>query len=247
MLRPINRDKLIFTLLLATALHAVILLGIAPGEEKPVFSATPLSIVLRQAGDARTQSGALVLPQNDDAHPSNSRSDQAQMTAEAMQQPPEKLLSAEEIPTRTDAMPSILPPVDRQTMTQQILLFEQRAEQKEGNARKRNLASVGMPTAAESAYLAMWRRKCERIGGNNYPAGGLQGELTMRVIIDHSGRLLDVFILRSSGHMTLDNAALRTVRQASPYQPFNVEMRKRYDQLSFTRTWEFSRRGPSIN
>lgn len=42
-------------------------------------------------------------------------------------------------------------------------------------------------------------------------------------------------------------AALETVRQAAPYQPFNVAMRKRYDQLSFTRTWQFSRRGASIN
>ena len=93
----------------------------------------------------------------------------------------------------------------------------------------------------------MWRRKCERMGSNNYPPGGLQGELTMRVVIHHSGKLLDVTLLRSSGHRILDEAALETVRQAAPYQPFNVAMRKRYDRLSFTRTWQFSRRGASIN
>ena len=91
------------------------------------------------------------------------------------------------------------------------------------------------------------RFKCERLGGNNYPVGRLQGELTMRVVIHHSGRLLEVTLLRSSGHPALDEAALRTVRQAAPYQPFNVDMRKRYDELSFTRTWQFSRRGAAIN
>jgi protein TonB len=45
----------------------------------------------------------------------------------------------------------------------------------------------------------------------------------------------------------LDATALKTVRQAAPYQPFNVDMRKRYDELTFTRTWQFSRSGSSIN
>ena len=109
------------------------------------------------------------------------------------------------------------------------------------------MENVGAPSTDEAAYLAMWRRKCERLGGNNYPPGRLQGELTMRVVIHHTGQLLEVALLRSSGHPILDEAALETVRQAAPYQPFNVAMRKRYDQLSFTRTWQFSRRGASIN
>ena len=67
----------------------------------------------------------------------------------------------------------------------------------------------------------------------------------MRVVAC-SGKLLGVALLRSSGHPILDEAALATVRQAA-YQPFNVAMRKRYDRLSFTRTWQFSRRGASIN
>ena len=45
----------------------------------------------------------------------------------------------------------------------------------------------------------------------------------------------------------VDAAALKTVRQAAPYQPFNVDMRKRYDELTFTRTWQFSRSGSFIN
>ena len=65
----------------------------------------------------------------------------------------------------------------------------------------------------------------------------------MLVSILADGSLEEVRILKSSGHRQLDQAALATVRQAAPYQPFNVEMRKAYDRLEFTRTWQFTRYG----
>ena len=102
-------------------------------------------------------------------------------------------------------------------------------------------------TDAEAAYLAMWRRKCERLGRVNYPPGNIQGELVMRVSIASSGQLNYVRIVRSSGSTLLDEAALKTVRQAAPYQPFSVEMRKAYDQLEFTRTWQYSKYRTGIN
>ncbi|MGB0998261.1 MAG: energy transducer TonB, partial [Pseudomonadales bacterium] len=91
------------------------------------------------------------------------------------------------------------------------------------------------------------RRKCERIGRVNYPPGNIQGELVMRVSILSSGQLESVRIIRSSGSSLLDNAALETVKQASPYQPFSIEMRKAYDRLEFTRTWQYSKFGADIN
>jgi protein TonB len=100
---------------------------------------------------------------------------------------------------------------------------------------------------AEAAYLAMWRRKCERIGQVNYPPGNVQGDLVMRVSILSSGQLDYVRIVRSSGSSLLDNAALQTVRQAAPYQPFSVDMRKAYDRLEFTRTWQYSKFGTDID
>jgi protein TonB len=93
----------------------------------------------------------------------------------------------------------------------------------------------------------MWRRKCERIGRVNYPPGNIQGDLVMRVSILSSGQLDYVRIVRSSGSSLLDNAALQTVRQAAPYQPFSVDMRKAYDRLEFTRTWQYSKFGTDID
>ncbi|GIS18826.1 MAG: hypothetical protein CM15mP120_07420 [Pseudomonadota bacterium] len=81
-----------------------------------------------------------------------------------------------------------------------------------GSSRVRRLeehSASKQTLAAEEAYLAMWRRKCERIGRINYPPGNIQGELVMRVSILSNGYLESVRIIRSSGSSLLDNAALK--------------------------------------
>ncbi|MGE0625171.1 MAG: energy transducer TonB [Pseudomonadales bacterium] len=113
--------------------------------------------------------------------------------------------------------------------------------------RVKRLTSVSTKTADEAAYLNMWRQKVERIGNANYPPGDLYGNLRMLVIINWDGKLKDIRILESSGHRSLDEAALRIVRIASPFQDFPVEMRKKYDQLEIIRTWKFSRSGASLD
>jgi len=113
--------------------------------------------------------------------------------------------------------------------------------------RVKRLTSVSTKTADEAAYLNMWRQKVERIGNANYPTGNIYGNLRMLVVINWDGKLKDLRILESSGHKSLDDAAMRIVRIASPYQDFPVEMRKKYDQLEIIRTWKFSRSGASLD
>jgi len=151
-------------------------------------------------------------------------------------------------PTMQEASPTApAARFDREQMIREIASLEARiAAEKQALAnrpRTRTLNTVAARSAAEAAYLNMWREKCERIGRANYPPGGLQGEVLMLVSILSDGSLEAVRILKSSGHQQLDQAALNTVRQASPYQPFNVEMRKSYDRLEFTRTWQFTKTG----
>ena len=206
-------------------------------------------IELKQGGDAITQDGAQEQPKALPEPKSNPRAPQNQANQQTLERlgPASKLSQAASAIATKPVSPSQSRALDTRHLAEQIVLFDQRARQTQGDARRRDLSTAGVLSAAESAYLAMWRRKCERLGGNNYPAGRLQGELTLRVSIHHTGRLLNVSLLRSSGHQALDAAALKTVRQAAPYQPFNVDMRKRYDELTFTRTWQFSRSGSSIN
>ena len=145
------------------------------------------------------------------------------------------------------------PPVarlDRQKLVTEIANLEARIAQDQQALAKmprtKRISSVSTRSAAEAAYLDMWRRKCERIGRANYPAGRLSGEVLMLVSILANGSLQEVRILKTSGHKALDQAALATVRQAAPFQPFNVEMRKQYDRLEFTRTWQFSKSGSGL-
>ena len=141
--------------------------------------------------------------------------------------------------------------LDRAKLVQEIASLEARiAEDRQILAkmpRTKRISSVTTRSASEAAYLNMWRQRCERIGRANYPAGSLEGEVLMLVSILADGTLEEVRILKSSGHKQLDRAALATVKQAAPYQPFNLEMRKSYDRLEFTRTWQFTKSGSSAS
>lgn len=95
----------------------------------------------------------------------------------------------------------------------------------------------------DAAYLDAWRNKIERVGNLNYPEEArrrnLSGKLLLDVAINADGSLNNVTLLRSSGHKVLDDAAMRIVRMAAPFNEFSEEMRVDTDVLHITRTWEF--------
>jgi len=136
-------------------------------------------------------------------------------------------------------------------VTREIASLEARiAEEQQAQAnrpRVKRLTSVSARSATEAGYLNAWRQRVERVGNANYPGGGMDGSLRMLVIVRFDGVLEDVRILESSGSRSLDEAALRIVRLAAPYQAFPVEMRKHYDQLEIIRTWQFSRSGARLD
>jgi len=96
---------------------------------------------------------------------------------------------------------------------------------------------------AYASYLDSWRRKVERVGNLNYPDEAkrrhLSGTLMLQVDLNTNGTLREVIVLRSSGQKLLDDAAIRIVRLAAPYDPFNAAMRKETDILQIIRTWQF--------
>jgi len=92
----------------------------------------------------------------------------------------------------------------------------------------------------EENYLRSWREKCEEIGRRNYPGGRLEGQVTTRIAIASDGSLKEAIIIKSSGVASIDQAVMQTIQQASPFQPFNIEMRRKYDLIEFVRLWQFS-------
>ena len=155
---------------------------------------------------------------------------------------------SEEVPLPEDQ--SLANNTNYQELLREIASLEARiADNKQASAREprvKRLTSVSAKSAAEAAYLNMWREKVERIGNANFPSGGRFGKLRLLVILQSDGALKSVRILEPSGIDALDEAALRIVRLAAPYQPFPVEMRKKCDRLEIIRTWVFSRTGAAI-
>ncbi len=102
-----------------------------------------------------------------------------------------------------------------------------------------------------AAYMDAWRKKVERVGNINYPDQAkkqhLNGAVVLDVEIQPDGSVMAVKVIRRSGHKALDDAAVRSVRLAAPYDPFPPDIRKEVDIMHITRTWEYSRTALSMN
>ena len=273
------RDRLSFTLFLAAALHAALILGVGFSSSVNLESSPTIEITLAQFSDPDEPEDAEFAAQANQLG-SGTESELMEMTtdqeadfqdnvfqdvaAESLPATEAQLLEKRELLTSLtnpeDAVPTEnelpMPPTETQItqnyeeLAREIASLEARiAKERQALAkapRVKRLTSVSTKTADEAAYLNMWRQKVERIGNANYPAGDLHGDLRMLVVINWDGKLKDLQILQSSGHRSLDEAAMRIVRIASPFQDFPVEMRKKYDQLEIIRTWKFSRSGASL-
>jgi len=93
-------------------------------------------------------------------------------------------------------------------------------------------------------YLDAWRRKVERIGTINFPRAARMTAATMSplvsVAIAANGTVKQALIRRSSGDPELDQAALATLKLASPFDPFPPELAARYHVLHFAYEWQYT-------
>jgi len=119
-----------------------------------------------------------------------------------------------------------------------------RAELPSGDDERRTLYAT--PSAQQSIlaeYLEGWRARVERIGTANYPTrflgGPDHGRPTLEVTIRADGSLKDIVVRRSSGDKALDQAALKILRLAAPFDPLPPNIRKDYDILRFAYDWDF--------
>ena len=273
------RDRLSFTLFLAAALHAALILGVGFSASLNLETSPTIEITLAQFNDPEEPEDAEFAAQANQQG-SGTEADLMEMTtdqeadfqdnifqevsSESLPAQEAQLLEKRELLTSLnnpeDSAPTEdetpLEPIDTSLtqnydeLAREIASLEARiAQERQALAkapRVKRLTSVSTKTADEAAYLNMWRQKVERIGNANYPSGDLHGDLRMLVVINWDGKLKELKLLESSGYQDLDEAALRIVRIASPFQDFPVEMRKKYDQLEIIRTWKFSRSGASL-
>jgi periplasmic protein TonB len=94
-----------------------------------------------------------------------------------------------------------------------------------------------------AVYLDSWRRKIERVGTMNFPDVArrekLSGTPVIEVTISAEGKLLQTIVRRSSGHVEIDEAAMRILKLAAPYDPFPAELSNKHDQIRIAYEWQF--------
>jgi protein TonB len=107
---------------------------------------------------------------------------------------------------------------------------------------KKKFISASTQAYEYASYMRAWVEKVERIGNLNFPEEarrqGLTGRLIMTVSVARDGSVKNVLIQRSSGRKILDDAAVRVVNLASPFQPL-PHTSEDIDILEITRTWDY--------
>lgn len=103
--------------------------------------------------------------------------------------------------------------------------------------------------AGEFKYESYMMKLKSRIEGIwRYPQDaarrGLNGDLYIRFTIKKNGRLGDVELVRTSGHRSLDNAAMQALKEGEPYWPLPDEWGK--DTLTITGHFVYSMYGTYI-
>lgn len=115
--------------------------------------------------------------------------------------------------------------------------------------RTTRLTSASTKQAENALYLHKWRERIETVGNLNYPTEAknkqIYGQLRLVVSLMPDGSVLKVDIIESSGHKILDEAAIRIVHLASPFDAFPPNMQKTTDVLEVIRTWRFHQQGLS--
>ena len=113
--------------------------------------------------------------------------------------------------------------------------FAKRPKKKHINARTKE--------AASAEYMYRWVEQVERVGNLNYPDAARRNELTGALIlivgIFKNGEIESVTVDESSGHTLLDDAAVRIVELAGPFEPMSGQLAEETDILYIVRTWEF--------
>jgi len=125
-------------------------------------------------------------------------------------------------------------------------LMAEMAQQEERYAKRpriRFVDSLAAKGSVEAEYIHNWSKKLERIGNINFPAAAiklsLSGTLILNATLDRMGRVTEIEVTTLSGSKILDNAAIRIVKLAAPYEPLPPKIRAKYDRLNITRTIVF--------
>lgn len=103
--------------------------------------------------------------------------------------------------------------------------------------------SVNTRQTLFAGYLTDWKAKVERVGTLNFPDEAQrlkrEGGPVLEVALRSDGSVAEILVRQSSGDKALDQAAVRILKLASPFDPFPRELRDRFEILRFAYEWQF--------
>jgi periplasmic protein TonB len=112
-----------------------------------------------------------------------------------------------------------------------------------GDSKKRLWIAADTRESDVAVYLDSWRRKIERVGTMNFPDVArrkkLSGTPVIEVTIGGNGKLLKASVRRTSGHAEIDEAALRILKLAAPYDRFPSDLAAKHDEIRIAYEWQF--------
>jgi periplasmic protein TonB len=112
-----------------------------------------------------------------------------------------------------------------------------------GESRKELWIAADTRESDVAVYLDSWRRKIERVGTMNFPDVArrkkLSGTPVIEVTIGADGKLLNIAVRRTSGHAEIDEAALRILKLAAPFDRFPSELTAKHDEIRIAYEWQF--------
>ncbi len=130
----------------------------------------------------------------------------------------------------TETSPALLPDPEAHAQTPGAPLREMRI-------------AVNTRSHLYAPYLYQWRLRIEAVGNLNLPdeitRQGLFGDVTLEVAIRSDGRLEEARVVVPSPHRRLDQAALRILQLAAPFEPFSDPMKQQTERIRFVWKWRF--------
>lgn len=263
-----SADRLALTLFIATALHALVILGVSfeAFKQDPADQNTPtldITVVKTKNTPVPEDYDYLAESSQDGAgntaekiRPQQQMIEQAPPPAASESKPtPTRVLTQdhssreaqdrnasapEKKPERASATELINRSMEMLTLNEQI----NQSLQAYSKAPQSKFISARTKEFKYASYMRDWVAKVERVGELNYPDAArrqnLSGKLIVQVALYPDGSVREITIRKPSGHKILDDAAVRIVKLAAPFAPFPENIRAETDVLYITRTWVFT-------
>ena len=108
--------------------------------------------------------------------------------------------------------------------------------------RVKKLQANSVVNTEEAVYLNLWQRQIETAGDNIISESNsfMNGRVQIMATIDIYGNLVNSEILISSGDKSIDEMAIKILKESAPFAPFNKTMSDEYSVLEIIRDWNFS-------